>query len=78
MARGFSTQWQTISEAAELMRELTVSTSHGASISGEHVQVLVSSEWNGSEGTFSLILTCFPLGRPLLDWKGLPVMVTPS
>jgi len=78
MTSGFSTQQEVISEATALLRGLCVSTSHGVTLAGDHAHILLSSSRNEDAGTYSLLLTCYPLGRQQMDWGGLPVLVAPA
>ena len=77
MASGFSTQQQVIAETVQLLQGLVIPASHGATVKGEHVHILVSSERDEASGTYSLILTFYPLARHILDWKQLPILLTP-
>ena len=70
--------WETIAEAAQLLRRLQFSHAYGAYAEGSHVSVSADPRWNADNETICVLITCYALGHHHTEWSSLPVYVSPE
>ena len=68
---------EVISEATQLLRQMSFWSNRGAYAEGRYVAISVDPRWNDDCDTIRVALTCYAFGQQV-DWRRLPIVARPA
>ena len=66
---------QALKELVQIVHGLSFDTAYGVSKRGRYVHVTADPQWSDSEGAFSVLITCFPIGHQVMAVQALPIII---